>query len=61
MDISELKNEETKREIDDEYDTYEDMMFVDPRCHLLGARIVIFKEGKKKKNKNTSYFLIIKN
>ena len=54
MDISELKNEETKREIDDEYDTYEDMMFVDPRCHLLGARIVIFKEGKKKKNKNTS-------
>lgn len=52
MDISELKNEEGKREIDEEYDIYEDMMFIDPRCHLLGARIVIFKEGKKnKKNK----------
>ena len=58
MDISELRNEETKREIDDEYDTYEDMMFVDPRCHLLGARIVIFKEGnKRKKNKKSSYLI----
>ena len=53
MDISELKNEVTQREIDEDYDTYEDMMFIDPRCHLLGARIVIYKEGKRKNNKTS--------
>lgn len=46
-----------KKELDEEYDTYDDLMFVDPRCPNLGARIIMQKDGVCSNNKKiVNYF-----
>jgi len=39
------KDENDDRELDEDYDTYQDLMFVDPRCYRLGMRIIMQKDG----------------
>lgn len=48
VSLNEMKKDEEneKRDLNDEYDNYDDLMFVDPRCARLGMRIIIHKDGK---------------
>lgn len=46
MDLDEMKtNQNNEKEFDEEYDTYDDVLYVDPRCSRLGIRIIIHKDG----------------
>ena len=46
FDQEEIRNDaEVDKELDDDYDTYKDTIFVDPRCSRLGMRIIIHKDG----------------
>lgn len=46
MDLGEMKdNQKSEKQYDEDYDTYEDILYVDPRCSRLGIRIIIHKDG----------------